>query len=487
MDHYAYCLNRAMSGSLLTGGMTYSTPLMTTDDFHLHFWPLPTKIQNCQGVILDSRVTISVIVPLRLVQFLVKKVTFRWRGSDVQVTKVDFKLKPDNHGHMLMILRVNETADTPLRHASLPTTFELICLVMITAFANQVAWLDSPPKWKYEAGLVGRFDTLTALSAGSTLVFIAATAADGILLATGCVAFGVGARLGIAVASPFLSISESQQPKELLNSFKGMLSMRMEVLGVEGSPLSNILETPLTDHFRADMANADTMEILDKWQKRLADGLRKHPAVKDTCRIDPTMYWAKWLFTVAQIRIGIEGPSEAGKSELLTVLTGAAAKMFQLGFNANLRTMEIQMYKPLGRDAVFVDCPDTDDRNPLRILLSKADQLESNRRREEVFRNSLAESKDSTIGELRRLGELPEDFVIHSRQVCGDLTLLASEIINDIVQPFLIHGQMSLDGKRTLADCGEGEDRKIEGFSQFRALHTLADERRLWDIESLWE
>lgn len=241
----------------------------------------------------------------------------------------------------------------------------------------------------------------------------------------------------------------------------------------------------------------------------------------------------------SQIRIGIEGPSECGKSELLTVLTAADPDTFRAGQGDNCRTMEIQMYKDPGRDATFVDCPGADDKDPriremarlfrdmfgilifvvpsdrsraeakvkalqeiadylqlrnrstdlrpVRILLSKADQLESSRSREDVLRNSVAESKRNVIRELRRLGSLAEDFVIHSRQARENGALLTSETLDDIVQPFSTHAQMSDEGKKALSDCPRGVVRKIEGPSLFRSLYRLAEQGDLWDVESLRE
>jgi len=43
----------------------------------------------------------------------------------------------------------------------------------------------------------------------------------------------------------------------------------------------------------------------------------------------------------SQIRIGVEGPTEIGKSELLTTLIGADESLFRSGSGMDSRTMDI--------------------------------------------------------------------------------------------------------------------------------------------------
>ncbi|KAK1758805.1 hypothetical protein QBC47DRAFT_409639 [Echria macrotheca] len=386
--------------------------------------------------------------------------------------------------------------------------------------------LDAPPDWYWEV-TTGTLAKSIGIVAGASLL-------------------GAGTVIGIGVMAVSLAYSWMQQPVELLKIPESRLKLTLEVLGVEASPLGSIAEMQLAAHLETDMGVSDSMETLERWQKRLAEGLKKHPVIKG--RIDPSLFWAKWLFNVArvgklraliasQIRIGVEGPSEAGKSELLTALTGADPNTFRSGSHTNCRTMEIQIHRDTEREAAFVDCPGADDRNPriremaglfrgmfgillfvvpldgtrstakekalkeismflrrrgsdlrpVRILLSKADQLPSKRSRDEVFRNSLIESKRTVIRELRRLGSLPKDFVIHSRQARSDGALIASETLEDIVHPFSTHAQMSDDGKRALSDCPADEARKIDRLSLFHSLYRMAEEGYLWDIESLRE
>ncbi len=75
--------------------------------------------------------------------------------------------------------------------------------------------------------------------------------------------------------------------------------------------------------------------------------------------------------------------------------------------------------------------------------------------------------------------------MIHSRGAGGDTFLLATEPLDEIVQLCSTHAQMSLDCKRALSGCLPDEERKIEGLYQFQSLYRVAEEGKLWDIESL--
>lgn len=125
------------------------------------------------------------------------------------------------------------------------------------------------------------------------------------------------------------------------------------------------------------------------------------------------------------------------------------------------------------------------DLRPVRILLSKADKLDFHHNRPEVFYDAVSECKKTVINDLRWHGRLSGDFVIHSRKVCGGMSLLVSETLEEIVQPYSTDAQMSLDDKKALFDCPVGEERKIEGLKHFRALYGMAEEGKLWDVESL--
>ncbi|KAK4186740.1 hypothetical protein QBC35DRAFT_436549 [Podospora australis] len=335
-----------------------------------------------------------------------------------------------------------------------------------------------------------------------------------------------------------------------LESFQGRLNLSRQILRLPQASLAlgsqGVIEGQIEERLREDIPKADSLRTLEKWRTKLREGLTAYPGMKSYFAIKPTLYWPQWLFHVArvgqlrnlmasEVRIGVEGPTEAGKSELLTTLTGAEPRIFGAGSSSIHRTMEIQSYRPPGNNAVFVDSPGADDRDyrirqmarmfremfgilifvipcdrrrsqgtekalreianylrdrksdlrPVRILLSKADQLEYHRKRPDVFHNAISECKKTAIHDLRSLGNLEIDFVIHSRKVCDGMSLLVSETLEEIVHPYSTYAQMSLDNKKALSDCPPGEERKIEGLKQFQALYRMAEEGKLWDVESL--
>ncbi|KAK3365563.1 hypothetical protein B0T24DRAFT_682655 [Lasiosphaeria ovina] len=177
MDHYAHCLSRTATGGSMAPSMEYATS-MTVEEFRQHCWPLPGAIRECSGVVHDNRVTISLTIECRLVQFLLKKVVFKRNGKDVGVSGVEFALKADDHNQMLIKIHydlgpghtpaeylaiihsirtglyvydmfgqttqlpVNELRSQSLRYASVSGTFESLRLAMIIAFADQVAWVQ---------------------------------------------------------------------------------------------------------------------------------------------------------------------------------------------------------------------------------------------------------------------------------------------------------------------------------------------------------
>jgi hypothetical protein len=196
--------------------------------------------------------------------------------------------------------------------------------------------------------------------------------------------------------------------------------------------------------------------------------------------------------------------------------------------------MEIQSYHPPEHDAVFVDCPGSDDRDarirelacilretfgvvifvipfdqmrseakeiilrdiagflrkrgdyrPIRILLGKADQRNFHSKKTAEFHDEIEKGKKYIIDELKRLGPLAENFGLRFRCMRGGFLDFDTETLNDIVQPFSTHAQMSLDGKKALSDCPPKEDRMIESQAKFQTLHDMAEKGTIWDIESL--
>jgi hypothetical protein len=305
-----------------------------------------------------------------------------------------------------------------------------------------------------------------------------------------------------------------------------------------------MVEQVLLEHVEEDLPSSHTSETLEKWRVRLETGLKNHHRVKQNRGlIKPDYFWSKWLFTVAQVTqlriqlldkvcIGVQGSTEAGKSQMLTVLTGASKDHFKPGSSSLCRTLGIQSYNSSRLGAIFLDNPgfddqipqikymadvfqelfaiviivipmertrseatesalgiavnllrNRDDKRPLRILLSRADGLDFHRKDKEVFRATLRDVKEQFMSRLR--SELGEDFTSFRQQKFGEGIICVPETLDDIVKPFSTHAQMDLDGIRALSDCGSNYSCKIERASHFENLWELADAGEIWDIESL--
>lgn len=333
--------------------------------------------------------------------------------------------------------------------------------------------------------------------------------------------------------------------KEYLNlSFPGALGITLQALGLPVSDSEPIIEKTLLDCVCQDIPTARTTETLEKWKNRLTEGLKRYPGAEtNQWSITPTFFWPQWLFSIAKtaqlrvhlhgkICIGVQGSTEGGKSQMLTVLTGAAEDYFKPGSDSLCRTLGIQSYDSDRLGAVFIDCPGFDDQTPqikymaeavqelfaviiivipkertrseamesalniaikllrnredfrpIRILLSKADRLEHNRNNKQVFRNTLADVKEQFMNVLR--SELGDGFTTFRQQPFHDGVITKSETLEDIVKPFSTHAQMSLEDTKLLADFPPGTECKIERASHFENLCELADNGELWDVHSL--
>jgi GTP-binding protein EngB required for normal cell division len=333
--------------------------------------------------------------------------------------------------------------------------------------------------------------------------------------------------------------------KEYLNlSFPGALGITLQALGLPLSDSEPIVEKTLLECVYQDIPTSRTPETLEKWKNRLAEGLKKYPGAEtNQWSITPTYFWPQWLFSIAKIAqfrvhlhgkicIGVQGSTEGGKSQMLTVLTGAAEDYFKPGSDSRCRTLGIQSYDSDRLGAVFIDCPGFDDQTPqikymaetvqelfaviiliipmertrseamesalniaikllrnredsrpIRILLSKADRLEHNRNNKQVFRNTLADVKEQFMHVLK--SELGDEFTTFRQQPFHDGVIRKSETLEDIVKPFSTHAQMSLEDTKALADCPPGTECKIERASHFENLCELADKGELWDVQSL--
>jgi GTPase involved in cell partitioning and DNA repair len=234
--------------------------------------------------------------------------------------------------------------------------------------------------------------------------------------------------------------------------------------------------------------------------------------------------------------IGVEGPTEAGKSSLLTTLTGAHPDVFRAGFGTKFRTTELQSYTPDNLNTVFSDCPGSDDQDqdirelarifrdmmdiiifvipcgsvraqrteaiykeiaeyirqrrrprPFRILLNKVDkEIEFDEDDPKAFENQIVESKKMAINEIRRLGKFPAHHTINSRQSIRGVIIVETESLEDVVHPFSTYAQMS-SNKKALSDCKPNVKRKIKDLELHQTLYQLAESGMLWDIESLRE
>ncbi|KAF5608006.1 hypothetical protein FPANT_635 [Fusarium pseudoanthophilum] len=360
-------------------------------------------------------------------------------------------------------------------------------------------------------------------------------------------AAGLGVTGGIAVlfASTAVINHFLNRHKEYLNlTFPGALSTTLQALDLPIAESDDIVEKTLLDRVKQDIAGCRVPETLEKWRVKLEEGLKDYPGAKaNQWCITPTFFWPRWLFSVAQVAqlriqlsdkicIGVQGSTEAGKSQMLTVLTGASEDYFKPGSSSLCRTLGIQSYDSGNLGAIFLDSPgfddqkpeikymadvfqelfaiviivipmertrseatesalriaikllrDQEDKRPLRILLSQADGLDHHRNNKQVFRDTLRDVKEQFMSRFRQ--ELGEDFTTFRQQPFHDGIVCKSERLEDIIKPFSTHAQMSLDGITALADCPPGTPCKIERASHFGNLCELADAGEIWDIESL--
>lgn len=88
---------------------------------------------------------------------------------------------------------------------------------------------------------------------------------------------------------------------------------------------------------------------LQYWQQRLKDGAHNP---RTGLHLEPTLFRANWLHNVAQVGqlrtvaserlyVGIEGPTAAGKSSLLTTLAATPLAVFGAGAGTGSRAMDL--------------------------------------------------------------------------------------------------------------------------------------------------
>lgn len=419
-------------------------------------------------------------------------------------------------------------------------TIQLCHLVIITQLDAPYEWYcRSTESWQKTSAAVSVVPSYFSLSAAPALL---ETLGAGALLSSGlAVAGGLGALYyGYHITNHFLS----RHKKYLDLSFLGVLALTLDVLGLSSSVTGDRVEKTLFDHVKNDIATSHKAVTLRKWRDTLENGLKQYSAAKKKqWTITPDYFWAKWLFTVAQVAqlrielldkicIGVQGSTEAGKSQMLTVVTGASEDHFKPGSSSLCRTLGIQSYNPSDLGAIFLDSPgfddqepqvrymaevfqelfaivivvipmertrseatesalsiaiklltDSSDRRPLRILLSQADGLDFHRNNKEKFRTALRDVKGQFMDRMRK--DVKEDFTTFRGQKFGDGVICVPETLEDIVKPFSTHAQMDLDNIRALSDCGDNYSCKIDRASHFENLRELADAGEIWDIESL--
>ncbi|KAJ0141497.1 Cytochrome P450 4X1 [Fusarium oxysporum f. sp. albedinis] len=398
-----------------------------------------------------------------------------------------------------------------------------------------ITQLDAPYEW-YCKSTEGHQITSAALGAlpsyfsGASLFSRVLASSFMESLGVGAIsAAGLGVTGGIAVlfASTAVINHLLNKHKEYLDlSFPGALAVTLQALSLPVAESDDIVEKTLLDRVKQDIASSHTQETIEKWRVKLEEGLKDYPGVKaNQWCITPTFFWPKWLFSVAQVAqlriqlsdkicIGVQGSTEAGKSQMLTVLTGASEDYFKPGSSSLCRTLGIQSYDskikymadvfqelfaiviiviPMERtrseateSALRIAIKllrNQEDKRPLRILLSQADDLDHHRNNKQKFRDTLRDVKEQFMARFRQ--ELGENFTTFRQQPFRDGIVCKSEKLEDIVKPFSTHAQMTLDGIGALADYPPKTPCKIERESHFENLCELADAGEMWDIESL--
>ena len=420
-----------------------------------------------------------------------------------------------------------------------------------------VTQLDAPEEWCVDVyedhAMTGPGAVVSFLSGGFSLYSTArwvasASIVSGPILGAGWIALASAAGVTVGLAAFFASFGLVQKlPRgrrhQLQLNFDSMLKLSVQALNISSSPFE-IMETSITALLKQNPTEWDNLPY---WQTRLKKGLANLGGRPKNLSYEPTCFWAKWLLDVGRVGplrrlvsdrlyIGVEGPTEAGKSSLLTTLTGAHPDVFKAGFGTEFRTTEIQSYTPGDLNTVFSDCPGSDDQDPhiremarmfrdmmdiiifvipcgsvraqrteaiykeiavfirqrksprpFRILLSKVDkEIEFDEEDPSVFENQIVELKRMAVNEIRRLGNFDADHKIKSRQALQGLIVVGTESLEDIVHPFSTFAQMSRD-KMTLSDCEPNAKRKIKDLELHQTLYQLAERGILWDIESLRE
>ncbi|KAG7409041.1 hypothetical protein Forpe1208_v011442 [Fusarium oxysporum f. sp. rapae] len=441
----------------------------------------------------------------------------------------------------------HRSTDPARRTAQAVSQFQDVMGVIQFCHLVIITQLDAPYEW-YCKSTEGHRITSAALGALPSYFSGASLFSRVVALGLGATsAAGLGVTGGVAMlfaSTKFIGHLLNRHKQHLDLSFPGVLAITLQALGLPIAESDDIVEKTLLDRVKQDIARSHALETIEKWRVKLEEGLKDYPGVKTNqwC-ITPTFFWPKWLFSVAQVAqlriqlsnkicIGVQGSTEAGKSQMLTVLTGASEDYFKPGSSSLCRTLGIQSYDSSNLGAIFLDSPgfddqkpeikymadvfqelfaiviivipmertrseatesalriaikllrDQEDKRPLRILLSQADGLDHHRNNKQRFKDTLRDVKEQFMSRFRQ--ELGENFTTFRQQPFHDGIVCKSETLEDIVKPFSTHAQMTLDGISALADSPPKTPCKIERESHFENLCELADAGEIWDIESL--
>ncbi|PWN88768.1 hypothetical protein FA10DRAFT_268911 [Acaromyces ingoldii] len=331
------------------------------------------------------------------------------------------------------------------------------------------------------------------------------------------------------------------------------LTCTRQAFHLTSQPFDSIRETAIAERLQADLSIANEGYTILKWKNAITAGFA---GLGDKSPISLYFYtigdfWVKWLFDVARVSqlrtalashvyIGVEGPTEAGKSELLTMLTGAPPGVFASGSDEEHRTTEIQSWISPNRRAIFCDFPGSDDRDgelrdvarlcremldivifvvpcagsraagrvpvldeitafirartldlrPFVILVNKVDALDYHRSNPQRFTRSVAERRADVVTQLQdRLGV---DVVIHSHRASTvnvgphpTLIHIGRSSLDDVVLAYSSHAQRSYDEPRALSDCPPETDFRIQEAAKQHHLYTLAQAGAVADVESI--
>ncbi|KAK6514539.1 hypothetical protein TWF281_004737 [Arthrobotrys megalospora] len=367
----------------------------------------------------------------------------------------------------------------------------------------------------------------------------------GLFLPTVCyLAYGICVNL--VIYAPKLVGYFTTKRYQLQGGFEATLEFSQRVLKVKALE-SSIPECTITDiwniyNTKGDEHESDVKIECQKLLNSKLEGLADKPP--KGYRYVATLAWVEWLFAVGKVGelrtlisdrlyIGVEGPTEAGKSQLLTTLTAAPETAFAAGQGAKFRTTEIQIYTPPNLTAVFCDCPGSDDRNPrigelpglfrglmniiifvipfdgirsmrtetvykdivqfitqskepraFRILMNKIDQMDYDDTVEDLA-DKVIEHKKAVIEQINRIGNFSADHRIRTLLSLDGTIVRSYESLEDIVQPFSTWAQMSRTGSRALSDCPAGTRRRVKNLDDHQNMYHLAERGVLWDIESL--